>query len=73
MYVCSGGILQINFKADIFNRSIDNSWFTISKSLSQHDEKHVVPTPHSGIRVGKRDVVEYFNNKSLKPGDIKLL
>jgi hypothetical protein len=26
----------------------------IAKSLSQHDEKHVVPTPLSGIRVGKR-------------------
>jgi hypothetical protein len=26
----------------------------IAESLSQHDEKHVVPTPPSGIRVGKR-------------------
>jgi hypothetical protein len=26
----------------------------IAESLSQHDEKHVVPTPLSGIRVGKR-------------------
>jgi hypothetical protein len=26
----------------------------IAKYLSQHDEKHVVPTPLSGIRVGKR-------------------
>jgi hypothetical protein len=26
----------------------------ITESLSQHDEKHVVPTPLSGIRVGKR-------------------
>jgi hypothetical protein len=25
----------------------------IDESLSQHDEKHVVPTPLSGIRVGK--------------------
>jgi hypothetical protein len=25
----------------------------IAESLSQHDEKHVVPTPLSGIRVGK--------------------
>jgi hypothetical protein len=24
----------------------------IAESLSQHDEKHVVPTPLSGIRVG---------------------
>jgi hypothetical protein len=27
----------------------------IAESLSQHDEKHVVPTPLSGIRVGGRD------------------
>jgi hypothetical protein len=26
---------------------------TIAESLSQHDEKHVVPTTLSGIRVGK--------------------
>jgi hypothetical protein len=26
----------------------------IAESLSQHDEKHVVPTPLSGIRVGGR-------------------
>jgi hypothetical protein len=26
-----------------------------AESLSQHDEKHVVPTPLSGIRVGRRD------------------
>jgi hypothetical protein len=26
----------------------------IVESLSQHDEKHVVPTPLSGIRVGRR-------------------
>jgi hypothetical protein len=26
----------------------------ISESLSQHDEKNVVPTPLSGIRVGKK-------------------
>jgi hypothetical protein len=25
----------------------------IAESLSQHDEKHVVPTPLSGIRVGR--------------------
>jgi hypothetical protein len=30
----------------------------IAKSLSQHDEKHVVPTPLSGIRVGGRLIVE---------------
>jgi hypothetical protein len=27
---------------------------TIAESLSQDDEKYVVPTPHSGTRVGKR-------------------
>jgi hypothetical protein len=27
---------------------------TIAESLSQHDEKHVVPTPLSGIRVRRR-------------------
>jgi hypothetical protein len=27
----------------------------IAESLSQHDEKHVVPTPLSGIRVGERE------------------
>jgi hypothetical protein len=26
----------------------------IAESLSQHDEKHVIPTPLSGIRVGGR-------------------
>jgi hypothetical protein len=26
----------------------------IAESLSQHDEKHVVPTPLSGIRVERR-------------------
>jgi hypothetical protein len=26
----------------------------IAESLSQHDEKHVVPIPLSGIRVGRR-------------------
>jgi hypothetical protein len=26
----------------------------IAESLSRHDETHVVPTPLSGIRVGKR-------------------
>jgi hypothetical protein len=25
-----------------------------AESLSQHDEKHVVPTPLSGLRVGRR-------------------
>jgi hypothetical protein len=29
----------------------------IAESLSQHDEKHVVPTPLSGIRGGRKDTV----------------
>jgi uncharacterized membrane protein len=35
----------------------------IAKSFSQYDEKHVVPTPLSGIRVGKRRKI---NLKCLK-------
>jgi hypothetical protein len=32
----------------------------IAESLSQHDEKHVVPTPLSGIRVGGRiKIIEF--------------
>jgi hypothetical protein len=27
---------------------------TIAESLSHHDENHVIPTPLSGIRVGKK-------------------
>jgi hypothetical protein len=27
----------------------------IAESLSQHDKEHVVPTPLSGIRVGKKN------------------
>jgi hypothetical protein len=30
----------------------------IAESLSQHDEKHVVTTPLSGIRVGDRKMPE---------------
>jgi hypothetical protein len=30
-----------------------------AKSLSQHDEKHVVPTPLNGISVGKRSFLQY--------------
>jgi hypothetical protein len=30
---------------------------TIAESLSQHDEKHVVPTPLSGKRVGRSSQV----------------
>jgi hypothetical protein len=31
----------------------------IAESLSQHDEKHVVPTPLSGIRVGGREFIQF--------------
>jgi hypothetical protein len=31
----------------------------IAKSLSQFDEKHIVPTPLSGIRIGRRKGGEY--------------
>jgi hypothetical protein len=39
----------------------------IAESISQHDEKHVVPTPLSGIRLGKRrrrsiETVKKFKN-----------
>jgi hypothetical protein len=34
----------------------------IAESLSQHDEKHVVPTPLSGIRVGGRSILSYPDN-----------
>jgi hypothetical protein len=33
----------------------------IAESLSQHDEKHVVPTPLSGIRVGGRKIRLHLN------------
>jgi hypothetical protein len=33
----------------------------ITESLSQHDEKNVVPTPLSGIRVGEEDSRENSN------------
>jgi hypothetical protein len=31
-----------------------------AESLSQHDEKQVVPTPLSGIRVGKEEEPEKY-------------
>jgi hypothetical protein len=31
-----------------------------AESLSQHDEKHVVPIPLSGIRVGRRRISKLF-------------
>jgi hypothetical protein len=36
----------------------------IAESLSQHDEKHVVPTPLSAIRVGRR--VEEFDVNGIR-------
>jgi hypothetical protein len=32
----------------------------VAKSLSKHDEKHVVPTPLSAIRVGREENGEYL-------------
>jgi hypothetical protein len=32
----------------------------IAESSSQHDEKHVVPTPFSGIRVGGSEVIHNY-------------
>jgi hypothetical protein len=37
----------------------------IAKSLSQHDRKHVVPIPLSGIRVGELDMVYLTTNSDL--------
>jgi hypothetical protein len=37
----------------------------IAESLSQHDEKHVVLTPLSGIKVGKRKNVMQLSAKNL--------
>jgi hypothetical protein len=31
----------------------------IAESLSQHDEKHVVPAPFTGIKVGKKEIRHY--------------
>jgi hypothetical protein len=36
----------------------------IAESLSQHDEKHVVPTPLSGIRVGRSKFFHFKNNET---------
>jgi hypothetical protein len=38
----------------------------IAESLSQHDEKHVVPTPLSGIRVGEIRSGDYINRGKIK-------
>jgi hypothetical protein len=43
----------VSKKVDGRHRSVVK---TNAESLSQHDEKHVVPTPLSRIRVGKRRV-----------------
>jgi hypothetical protein len=42
----------------------------IAKSLSQHDEKHVVPTPLSGIRVGGRKDLAMRNTEDLTGGKL---
>jgi hypothetical protein len=34
----------------------------LAESLSQHDEKHVVPTPLSGIRVGGKRYADNLKN-----------
>jgi hypothetical protein len=42
----------------------------IAESLSQHDEIHVVPTPLSRIRVGRRLIINWFTLEfNPKPGD----
>jgi hypothetical protein len=33
----------------------------IAESLTQHDEKHVIPTPLSGIRVGGRRIIDLIS------------
>jgi hypothetical protein len=44
--------VQISTRVDV--RLVEK---IIAESLSQHDEKHVVQTPLSGIRVGKRSLL----------------
>jgi hypothetical protein len=39
----------------------------IAESLSQHDEKHVVPTPLSGIRIGGRILLKSIREMSFFP------
>jgi hypothetical protein len=58
--------IYVTAKSDFIDTS--NEYYTnnmrvsriiiIAESLSQHDEKHVVPTPISGIRVGGRRIWE---------------
>jgi hypothetical protein len=50
----------------------------VAESLSQHDEKHVVPTPLSGIKVGEKIRHKntkmrntLFNDKSQIPSSYK--
>jgi hypothetical protein len=40
----------------------------ISESLLQHNEKHVVPTPHSGIRVELRKDLTMRNTANMTDG-----
>jgi hypothetical protein len=39
----------------------------IAKSLSQHDKKHFVPTPLSGIRAEKRKEYIFLGKSLTKP------
>jgi hypothetical protein len=39
----------------------------IAESLSQHDEKHIVPTPLSGIRVGEKRLFIVIRSTYLFP------
>jgi hypothetical protein len=39
----------------------------VAESLSQHDEKHVVPTPLCGIRVGRRRIIMYLKTSCADP------
>jgi hypothetical protein len=51
------------------SRRVDGWWPAVkivAVSLPQHVEKHVVPTPLSGIRVGKKRLCFTQNNKHTK-------
>jgi hypothetical protein len=57
---CFGRYLQSSAPAPVSRRVVLGGRpvvKTIPESLSQHDEKHVVPTPLSGIRLGRRILV----------------
>jgi hypothetical protein len=44
----------VSRRVDVRQAAGRKNIFINTESLSQHDEKHVVPTPLSGIRVGGR-------------------